>query len=83
MVLLSEDRERCEEDCLSSSLLDRIVGSDSCDHCLSTTDISLEESHHRFVQMHIIDKLFHDTLLCSSEGEGEEGGERGDKRIVW
>lgn len=68
---------------MTSSLLDRIVGSYSCDDGLSTTDISLEESHHRFVQMHIIDELFDDTLLCSREGEGEEGGERGDEGVIW
>ncbi len=81
-MLLSEDRERSEEDRLTSSFLDRIVGSDSSNDGFSTTDISLEESHHRFIEVHIIDNLFDDTLLCSGEGEGEEGGEGGEEGVV-
>lgn len=68
---------------MTSSFLDRIVGSDSSDDGFSTTDISLEESHHRFIEVHVVDELFDDTLLGSREGEGEESSERGDKGVVW
>ena len=68
---------------MTSSLLDRIVGSDGGDDGFSTTYISLKESHHRFIQIHIIDDLFDDTLLSGSEGEWEESREGGDGGVVW
>lgn len=83
MMLLSEDRERSEKDRLSSSLLDGIICSDRCDDRFPTSDISLEESHHRLIQMHIVEKFFDDTLLGSGEGEREEGSKGGDEGVVW